>query len=502
MAPSTASPAGSDSNNCLSAGAPCLTMNHVYALASAGDTVNVAAGNYASQTISGTAKTSAVNFTSNASACRSSCPVTLAGLSFQTSFVTLTNINVSGGCSAAPSNLANPPTSVTHNTFIGGHCLGWFIMGQDLLVQHSEVGPYDACVGGAGEDGVDIWQNNSGVASSRITFDDDWIHDVTDHGNECGTGTHIDGMQILAGHFITVTRSQFWNNATSDIIARPFNDTLDNLDFENNWLQEVVTPGAAMNLGNSTDAISGTNKVWYNVIESASIIFGAGGSVSIIGNVMATGSCQTGGTYDYNVFNPSWSATCGTHTKKAAPQYVGPTPSPMYLNGIQPNYSLKSVDTVAVGAGSPTSFPATDIFGTTRPQSGTSDAGAFELPNASQAATPTFSPVAGTYTSTQTVTISSTSGGAIICYNTTGGPATNSTTGCATGTLYAGPVTVNSTQTLFAVAGGTGFSDSTIGSAAYTINLTRPPAAAIGLIVSKNSADKVPFERYTRKVGN
>jgi hypothetical protein len=85
------------------------------------------------------------------------------------------------------------------------------------------------------------------------------------------------------------------------------------------------------------------------------------------------------------------------------------------------------------------------------------------------AATPTFSPVAGTYSSAQTVTISASTGG-VICYNTTGSPATNGTTGCTTGTLYTGTVSVASTETLYAVAGGTGYMDSAVGSAAYTIS--------------------------------
>ena len=85
------------------------------------------------------------------------------------------------------------------------------------------------------------------------------------------------------------------------------------------------------------------------------------------------------------------------------------------------------------------------------------------------ASTPTFSPVAGTYTGTQSVTLSTSSSGTIICYSTTGSPATNGSTGCATGTLYTGPVTVSSSETLYAVAGGTGHADSSVGSASYVI---------------------------------
>ena len=83
--------------------------------------------------------------------------------------------------------------------------------------------------------------------------------------------------------------------------------------------------------------------------------------------------------------------------------------------------------------------------------------------------TPTFSPGAGSYSSTQSVTISAT-GGSVICYNTTGSPATNGTTGCTTGTLYSGAVSVSTSETLYAVSGGTGYTDSTVASATYTIS--------------------------------
>jgi hypothetical protein len=86
------------------------------------------------------------------------------------------------------------------------------------------------------------------------------------------------------------------------------------------------------------------------------------------------------------------------------------------------------------------------------------------------ASTPTFSPGAGSYTSGQSVTISATTGG-VICWNTTGSPATNGTTGCTTGTLYSGAISVSATETLYAVAGGTGYLDSSVGSAAYTLPL-------------------------------
>jgi hypothetical protein len=86
-----------------------------------------------------------------------------------------------------------------------------------------------------------------------------------------------------------------------------------------------------------------------------------------------------------------------------------------------------------------------------------------------QAAIPTFSPAAGMYSGLQSIQLSTTSSGAVICYNTTGSPATNGSNGCASGTQHTGPVTVSSSETLYAVAGGTGYDDSPVASANYVI---------------------------------
>jgi uncharacterized repeat protein (TIGR03803 family) len=82
--------------------------------------------------------------------------------------------------------------------------------------------------------------------------------------------------------------------------------------------------------------------------------------------------------------------------------------------------------------------------------------------------TPKFSPAAGTYTSTQSVTISDGTTGATIYYTTGGStPSTSST-------KYSGAISVAATETLKAIAAAAGDANSVVSTAAYIIT---PPAA-------------------------
>jgi Bacterial Ig-like domain (group 3)/Chitobiase/beta-hexosaminidase C-terminal domain/Calx-beta domain len=84
-------------------------------------------------------------------------------------------------------------------------------------------------------------------------------------------------------------------------------------------------------------------------------------------------------------------------------------------------------------------------------------------------ATPTFSPAGGTYSGSQSVTISTTTAGSSIRYTTDGSTPTSSY-----GTLYTGPVTVAADTTLQAIAYQPNFIDSAVASASYVINAPSP----------------------------
>jgi len=202
-----------------------------------------------------------------------------------------------------------------------------------------------------------------------------------------------------------------------------------------------------------------------------------GGNCSQSGNPQMWGNTPPT-VQDYNAFwniNGIGGLCVGAHdTCAGSPLFVSQPALIIPLNqeSIYDNYNAN------LSSGSALKAAGVTIAGQTTDQAGNAWAsppsmGVFQFSGAPPvASTPTFSPVAGTYVGTQSVTISATTG-SVICYNTTGAPATNGTTGCTTGTLYAYSVSVSASETLYAVAGGTGYTDSAVGSAAYVI--TTPP---------------------------
>ena len=86
-----------------------------------------------------------------------------------------------------------------------------------------------------------------------------------------------------------------------------------------------------------------------------------------------------------------------------------------------------------------------------------------------QCATPTYSPTAGTFTSSTSVTISTTTSGASIRYTTNG-----TTPSSTVGTVYSSAVSITATSTLQAIAYETGLTNSAVASGVYTIQCANP----------------------------
>ena len=103
------------------------------------------------------------------------------------------------------------------------------------------------------------------------------------------------------------------------------------------------------------------------------------------------------------------------------------------------------------------------------------------------AATPTFSDTPGAYTTTQTVSISDATSNAIIYYTT------NGTVPATTSSIYAGAITVSSTETLEAIAAAAGYTNSAVATGAYTITLSNPAPVINSLSPAFTSAGSAAF---------
>lgn len=129
--------------------------------------------------------------------------------------------------------------------------------------------------------------------------------------------------------------------------------------------------------------------------------------------------------------------TNGTTPTAASPSYTGPITVT----------TTETIRAIAVASGHLNSNVTSDTY--TR---------------ITQAAMPVFNPSPGTYSSTQQVTISSSTSGTTIYYTTDGSTPTTAST------RYIGPVTISTTKTLKAIATATNFTNSAVASGLYTIN--------------------------------
>ncbi len=188
----------------------------------------------------------------------------------------------------------------------------------------------------------------------------------------------------------------------------------------------------------ASDSLGELNDLWS---------FQPAGSTTTTPTAAATPAFSVpGGTYSTTQTVTISDATAGAtiyYTTNGTP----PTTGSAVYNAAITVTSNETIEAIATATGFTTSSVATAAYTITPP-----------------AATPTFSVPGGTYSSTQTVTLSDTTPGSTIYYTTSG------TTPTTSSTVYSGPITVSSTETLEAIATASGYSTSAAATATYTIS--------------------------------
>ena len=206
---------------------------------------------------------------------------------------------------------------------------------------------------------------------------------------------------------------------------------------------------------------------WAIAVDSAYNAYVVGGTNSLdFPTDASTGNFQGGTCSTGNVLNLSFSFNC----PNAFLTEIDPTGSTRlfstYLGGASGDFAFgvaldASGGVYMAGSTLSSNFPITAGALQTS-MTGFADAFISKF-GGSPAATPTFSIPSGRYTSPQSVTISDTTAGATIYYTTDG------TTPTPASTPYTGAITVNSTETIAAMATANGYSASAVATATYTM---------------------------------
>ncbi|MEI6388757.1 MAG: chitobiase/beta-hexosaminidase C-terminal domain-containing protein, partial [Spirochaetota bacterium] len=316
--------------------------------------------------------------------------------------------------------------------------------------------------------GASIYYTTNGGAPSTASTLYSGPISVAGHG----TTMTITAAAIAAGHSLSSSASALYAINYPAAATPTFSPSAGNKTADTGVTISCATTGASIYY--TTDGSTPTTDSTKYAGETISVA-GNATSQTIKALATATGYLDSAvGTGSYTINyplagTPSFSKAAGTYTSDQSIALSTTTPSATIYyttNNTTPTSSSTVYSTPISVAGHGTSMviQAKAISATTSLSSAANGTFTISYP---PAATPTFSPAGATYSSAQSVSISTTTGGATIYYTTDGSTPTTSST------VYSSAVSldgIGTTKTLKAIAISATTSTSAIGSAAYTFN--------------------------------
>jgi hypothetical protein len=248
-------------------------------------------------------------------------------------------------------------------------------------------------------------------------------------------------------------------NGTTNGIVWIMHNTGELLAFDATDLTKVLwTSGDAPN---GRDRAGSSTKFAPPTVVNGKVYVGTANSVVAYGQLAVTAAAMPAFSPGSGTYAGALSVTITDATSGATIYYTvnGTTPttaSTMYTGPVTVS-ATETLRAIAVANGLNNSAVASATY--------TINSGTGGGPTA----TPTFTPAAGTYTASQSVTIADATAGATIYYTTNGTAPTTAST------VYTGPISVAASETVEAIAVAAGQTASPVATVAYTINTGSPP---------------------------
>jgi hypothetical protein len=319
------------------------------------------------------------------------------------------------------------------------------------------------------DDSQPAWYVTNKISTSPVPLNSP----ATTTGTAAGQSQSVATTYSVSGPTMTVTASNSFIAGQTILLSAAAADALNAL---NNQTFTVLSSGLSSSQYEITETgVTGSGSTTATTADlfNATLTYDGTNLKLSLFDVTAGGSCPGA-----SCFTQTWSAV-------NIPSMLGSNTAYVALHsGTNSANTLPSyVNSFSYIVNSPPSNQSISTY-TTQSYSGVAGV-----------ANPTFSPVAGSYTGTQSVSLSSSTGSAYFCYavgatQPTFLPQTDNLGGCTEGTLYSGPISVASSETVYAMAGLAGNlttpTPSTLPSnlmtAAYTINASSSGSSGSGMV--------------------